>query len=222
MSGAALALSALGLSRRHGDLQVVRDLSLELAEGEWLSLVGPSGCGKTSLLMMLGLLDRPTEGRVRLGDRDAWALDGGARAHLRLSKLGFVFQQGNLLEGLTARENVLLPAWRATGSRTRAGERADLLLDQLGLGSRALAPARVLSVGEAQRVAIARALVNEPSVVLADEPTGSLDSAAAARVLSALDAVRGAGAALIMVTHDARIAARGDRTLTMLDGRLCA
>jgi ABC-type lipoprotein export system ATPase subunit len=214
------ALSARALTRRHGDREVVSGVSLEMAAGEWLSLVGPSGSGKTSLLFLLGLLDQPSSGEVLIAGERASSLGAEAQAHLRASHLGFVFQQNNLFEGLSARDNVALPAWKATGSRRRAEARADALLDRLGLAARARDRAGQLSVGEMQRVAIARALVNEPRVVLADEPTGSLDSASAALVLAALAEVTRAGAALLVVTHDPEVAARGARLLPMRDGRL--
>lgn len=213
-------LRAEGLTRRHAELEIVSGVSFDLAPGEWLALVGPSGCGKTSLLLMLGLLDRPTTGRVLIDGEDAWMQGGEERARLRLERIGFVFQQGNLLDRMTARENVALAAWRATGSRRQADTMADELLERFGLAGRAHARAGVLSVGEAQRVAIARALVNRPRVVLADEPTGSLDSAASERVLAALDEVCASGAALLVVTHDQRVAARARRTLSMRDGRI--
>jgi ABC-type lipoprotein export system ATPase subunit len=169
---------------------------------------------------MLGVLDRPDEGRVELDGEDPWRVGAGARAALRLSAVGFVFQQGNLLPHLDARENVALPAWQLHGSRGRALEAADALLDRFGLAARARTRAAALSTGEAQRASIARALVNGPRLVLADEPTGSLDSASAAVVLDALSEVCRRGAALLLVTHDASVAARAERRLTMRDGRL--
>jgi ABC-type lipoprotein export system ATPase subunit len=214
----ALVLRADGLERRFGEAVVVGGASLAIAEAEAVSLMGPSGCGKTSLLQMLGLLDRPDAGRMTLDGEDPWALGAGARAALRLAAVGFVFQQGNLLAHLDARENVALPAWRLCGSRARALEAADALLDRFGLAARARTRAAVLSTGEAQRVAIARALVNRPRLVLADEPTGSLDSVSANAVLEALEGVTAHGSALLLVTHDATVAARARRALTMRDG----
>ncbi|MRG93158.1 ABC transporter ATP-binding protein [Polyangium spumosum] len=208
------------LVRRLGDRDVVRGASLDLDEAVSVALVGPSGCGKTTFLQMIGLLDRPTAGRVVLAGHDAWSLADDVRAELRLAWIGFVFQQNNLVASLSARENVALPAWRLGSSRREAERAADALLERFGLAARRDAPPGELSVGEAQRVAIARALVNRPRLVLADEPTGSLDSASADVVMDALAAASALGAALLMVTHDPRIAARAQRTVEMRDGRL--
>jgi ABC-type lipoprotein export system ATPase subunit len=198
----------------------VADASLEIAAAESVALLGPSGCGKTSLLHMLGLLDQPASGRVLVSGRDPWTESARARADLRLRRLGFVFQQHNLLGHLTALENVALPAWRLSGSRSSATEAAARLLDRFGLSAQAGTRAAFLSTGEAQRVAIARALINRPSVVLADEPTGSLDSDSAEPVLAAMGEICEGGAALLVVTHDTSVAARSSRTLRMRDGRL--
>lgn len=218
--GGAPVLRAAGLVRRIGRRSVVDGVDLELARGTSTSLVGPSGCGKTTLLSILGLLDRPDAGEVHVAGEDAWALDDGARARLRRERLGFVFQQANLFDAMTARDNVALPAWRRSGSRKSALLRTDALLEAFGLSAVATSRAAELSGGEALRVAIARAMVNEPEIVLADEPTGSLDSAAARLVVDALFGVCARGAALLVVTHDADVAARADAALGMLDGRI--
>ena len=216
----AEVLRAEGLTRVLGEVTAVAGVSLTIAAGEWVSLVGPSGCGKTTLLQMLGLLDRPTAGQLRLAGVDPWKGTVSARTLLRRERIGFVFQGNNLIEYLTARENVALPAWRLLGSRGAALAAADGLLDRLGLSARADTPAAVLSMGEGQRVAIARALVNRPQVVLADEPTGNLDKASGESVMAALGEVCVTGSALLVVTHDVGVAARANRTLTMSDGRI--
>ncbi|HEY8078816.1 MAG TPA: ABC transporter ATP-binding protein [Labilithrix sp.] len=213
-------LTAEGLVRRIGPREVVAGVHFTLEAGESVSLVGPSGCGKTTLLQMLGLLDRPDDGAVRFGAVDPWSLPDAARARLRLERIGFVFQQNNLLEALSARDNVALPAWRRTGRRADARRRASELLERLGLSAVADARGSELSGGEAQRVAIARAIVNEPALVLADEPTGSLDSASARAVMATLLAACERGAAVFVVTHDSDVAARTSRSVGMLDGRI--
>lgn len=213
-------LSGERLARRFGDRDVVTGASIAIQEAESLALMGPSGCGKTTLLQMIGLLDRPTSGRVLLAGHDAWSHPEPVRAEMRLAWIGFVFQQNNLLERLTARENVALPAWRLGAPRREALARADALLERFGLAARGGARAGELSVGEAQRVAIARALVNRPRVVLADEPTGSLDAASIDAVMEALLAASAEGAALVIVTHDPAVAARAGRTLRMRNGSL--
>jgi putative ABC transport system ATP-binding protein len=212
-------LEASGLRRNIAGRDVVAGASLTLAAGEWVSLLGPSGSGKTTLLQLLGLLDRPTAGQVRIAGHDAWAWDGRRRARARLAEIGFVFQIHNLFDHLTVRENIALPSWKLGGSRTQALHRADRWIERFGLSAQAATPAGRLSLGEAQRAAIARSLINEPSLVLADEPTGSLDAANGARVLDALHQVCAAGAALLVVTHDQTIAARG-RVIQMREGRI--
>jgi len=207
-----------GLRRTFGGREVVGDVSLAIADGETVAMMGPSGCGKTTLLQMIGLLDRPDAGRVRIGDVEPWQASAAVRAELRLTAIGFVFQHSNLFDHLSAVENVALPAWRATGDRRDATARAHGLLERLGVAARAASPARALSIGEAQRVAVARALINRPQLVLADEPTGSLDAASAAAVLDALLGTE--GVAVLVVTHDPEVAARAGRTLRMRDGKL--
>lgn len=213
-------MRAVDLVRRHGGRAVVDGASLSLAAGELLCITGPSGCGKTTLLQLLGLLDAPDAGRVWLDGQDLYALRPAARAALRLAHIGVVFQQHNLIDALDLRHNVALPGWRLTGDRRRALSRADELLARLGLGDRAADPAGQLSMGEAQRGAIARALCNQPRVLLADEPTGSLDSRAAAAVMDALAEAARQGAAVLVVTHDPLVVARAQRVLRMRDGRL--
>jgi ABC-type lipoprotein export system ATPase subunit len=210
-----LILEVDGLVRRFGERDVVAGAAMSIAPGESVALMGPSGCGKTTLLQMIGLLDEPTAGRITLDGREPWRESAAIRAEMRLAWLGFVFQHNNLIGHLSALDNVALPAWRRAGSRANADARAAELLDQLGLAARSRERASDLSVGEAQRVAVARALVNKPRLVLADEPTGSLDAVAATAVI---DALLAGGAALLLVTHDPDVAARASRLLKMKDG----
>jgi putative ABC transport system ATP-binding protein len=216
----APVLVAEGLVRRYGERTVIDHVSLTVAPGESVSLMGRSGCGKTTLLHMLGTLDRPDEGRILIAGEDPTRMSDAGRSLLRREHVGMVFQQSNLLPGLTARENIALPRWRTTGDRREAFLRADELLARFGLTARRHARGAVLSLGEAQRVAVARALINRPALVLADEPTGSLDSESTVAVLDALGEVCTTGAALLMVTHDPAVAARCGRQLVLKDGRL--
>lgn len=210
-----VVLEARAVTRAYGDLVAVRDVSLAVAPGEHVALVGPSGCGKTTLLSMLGLLDRPTRGAILVDGADTSRLSDADRARLRARRIGFVLQQNNLLAHLDVRDNVALPAWHAGLSRSAARVAAEALLARVGLAERLAARPAHLSVGEAQRAAIARALVNRPAIVLADEPTGSLDAASADAVLAAFDDVVASGAALVVVTHDPRVAARAGRVVTL-------
>jgi lipoprotein-releasing system ATP-binding protein len=201
---------------------LVRDIDLDIRGGEFAAIVGPSGSGKSSLLYLLGLLDAPTEGDVSVQGRNANNLDEAARAHLRLALLGFVFQFHFLLPEFTALANVMLPM-RALG---KLGDRemqvrALELLESLGLEDHAHKVPGKLSGGQCQRVAIARALANEPMVLLADEPTGNLDSASSEQVLEIFrKLVDETGRAIVMVTHDLDLAARTDRQIKIVDGRI--
>ena len=215
-------LRARGLEMEYGrGAGVVRALDavdLEVAAGETLAVMGPSGCGKSTLLHLLGGLERPSAGEVWLEERRTDKLSEKALARLRRGAIGFVFQAFHLMDELTAVENVELPALLAGRSPRAARRRAAELLDQVGLSERTEHLPSALSGGERQRVAVARALSNEPLVVLADEPTGNLDSAATLDVLRLLDSLRAAGQTLVIVTHDARIAATADRLISMRDG----
>jgi putative ABC transport system ATP-binding protein len=201
-----------------GLVRALAGVELEVTPGETLAVMGPSGCGKSTLLHLLGGLERPSAGEVWLGGRRIDRLSEKALARLRRRAIGFVFQAFHLMDELTAVENVELPALLAARSPRAARHRAEQLLEQVGLTDRAAHLPAALSGGERQRVAIARALSNEPLVVLADEPTGNLDSEATADVLRLLDNLRSAGHTLLVVTHDARIAATADRLISMRDG----
>jgi putative ABC transport system ATP-binding protein len=201
-----------------GLVHALAGIELEVTPGETLAVMGPSGCGKSTLLHLLGSLERPSAGEVWLDGRRIDQRSEKALARLRRRAIGFVFQAFHLMDELTAVENVELPALLAGRSPHAARRRADELLEEVGLSERAGHLPSALSGGERQRVAIARALSNEPLVVLADEPTGNLDSSATADVLRLLDSLRVGGQTLVVVTHDARIAATADRLISMRDG----
>jgi len=225
MSGAGTALlRARGLRKDYGKgeglVRAVDEVDLDVATGETLAVMGPSGCGKSTLLHLLGGLDRPSAGELWLNDRRIDRLSERALAGLRRQEIGFVFQAFHLMDELTARENIELPALLAGRSPREARRRALALLDRVGLADRADHLPSALSGGQRQRVAIARALVNDPLVVLADEPTGNLDSAATLDVLRLFEQLHASGLTLVIVTHDERVAATADRLVSMRDGAL--
>jgi lipoprotein-releasing system ATP-binding protein len=201
---------------------LVSEISLEIARGEFVVIMGPSGSGKSSLLYLLGLLDRPTSGRLWLDGLDTAGFDEDALADVRLSRLGFVFQFHFLLAEFTVLSNVMLPMRRlARLGEDTMRERALALLSDLGLADQAHKRPDQLSGGQRQRVAVARALANDPLVILADEPTGNLDSASSANVRQILrDLASKQGKTIIAVTHDANFAAAADRCIGLVDGRV--
>lgn len=219
-------LELQGIERRYvtGEFEVaaLSDVQLRVEQGEYVSIVGPSGSGKSTLLNILGLLDRPTAGSYRFEGVEVASLDENSRTALRGRRIGFVFQSFHLLSHRSVVENVAMSMlYTGIGPRERE-ERARAALDSVGLGHRAdFTPTR-LSGGERQRVAIARAIVAAPAVLLADEPTGNLDSHTSAAILELFDALRASGLTIVMITHDASVAARADRSVRIRDGRLTA
>jgi len=201
---------------------LVRDVDLDFAAGEFCAITGPSGSGKSSLLYLLGLLDAPTAGEVEVEGEPTAALSADGLADIRLAKLGFIFQFHFLLQEFTVRENVALPM-RKLGrlSRPEAAERSAALLDRLGLGDKMDSHPFQLSGGERQRVAVARALANDPLIVLADEPTGNLDTRNAGIVFDIFERLAAEeGRTIITVTHDPTLAARAKRQVVIVDGRI--
>jgi ABC-type lipoprotein export system ATPase subunit len=215
-------LRARGLRKEYGKgeglVRAVDGVDLDILAGETVAVMGPSGCGKSTLLHLLGGLGRPSGGEVSLNGRRIDDIGEKALARMRRSAVGFVFQAFHLMEELTAIENVELSALLAGRSPLAARRRAEELLEQVGLADRARYLPSALSGGQRQRVAIARALSNDPLVVLADEPTGNLDSAATLDVLRLFESLHESGQTLVVVTHDARIAATADRMISMRDG----
>jgi putative ABC transport system ATP-binding protein len=202
------------------DVHAVRGVSLEIQRGEFVALMGASGSGKSTLMNILGCLDRPTSGRYMLDDADVSGLDRDQLADIRNHKLGFVFQGFNLLPRTSARENVELPLLYGTRSlsNTQLREKADAVLASVGLGGREDHHPSQLSGGQQQRVAIARALVNDPEVVLADEPTGNLDSRTSVEIMGIFQQLNERGITIIMVTHEPDIASYARRNVVMRDG----
>jgi putative ABC transport system ATP-binding protein len=224
MSGEVL-VQATNLTKRYGSgrtmVRAVDDVTLELSRGELVLVAGPSGSGKTTLLSMLGALLRPTSGRIVVAGVEITALDERRLPDFRAREIGFVFQAFHLLSSLTAEENVIFPATLIGGDLQPARRRGAALLERLGLKDRRAFLPRDLSGGEKQRVAIARALINDPPIILADEPTGNLDSKHGQEVTMILHEIaREEGRAVLMVTHDPRVEEVADRILWLEDGRL--
>jgi putative ABC transport system ATP-binding protein len=220
MSGAALDVAGISKSFERGRIRALTDVSFHLDAGELVALTGPSGCGKSTLLNLIGALDRPDAGEIRVGGELVPPPRGAS--HYRAETVGFVFQAHNLIPTLTAGENVQVPM---LGRRPRAArlERALELLGEMKLADRARSYPPTLSGGERQRVAIARALVGEPRLLLADEPTGALDSETGAQILAVLRRVRDDhGTTILLVTNDDGVAAEADRVLRLRDGTLAA
>ncbi len=207
------------VSRSYGPVEILHQVSFQVEPGEMVAITGPSGSGKTTLLQLIGAIDRPTSGRVLVGDTDVGSLSKAAI--FRRQTVGFVFQLHHLLSTLTAAQNVELPLAAAHVPRRERERRALALLDEVGLGGRGKSFPSELSGGERQRVAIARALINEPPLVIADEPTGALDSVASMRIWDLLCEVRERrGATVIFASHAELLTEHADRVLQMLDGRL--
>ena len=220
--GPAAAIEAVDVVRTYRldgvAVAALRGVSLRVPPGDYLAVVGPSGSGKSTLMHLLGGLDRPTSGRLLIGGRDVATLGPAEMARLRNETIGFVFQSFHLLARTTARDNVALPlVYRGTGRRERRAKAA-AMLDRVGLAHRLDHRPNQMSGGEQQRVAIARALVTDPSVLLADEPTGNLDTVTGQSVLALLESLNADGVAVVLVTHDREVADRATRQIVMRDG----
>jgi putative ABC transport system ATP-binding protein len=224
-NGSAIAVETVSLSKVYGEgsttVHALRGVSLEFPDGEFAAIMGPSGSGKSTLLHLLGALDKPSSGRVIVGGTDLSGLSDRKLTLLRRERMGFVFQFFNLIPTLSAEENILLPALIAGEKADKYSGRLDELLDLVGLSARRTHRPDELSGGEQQRVAIARALVRNPDIILADEPTGNLDSSTGAGVLDLLKESAGRyDQTILMVTHDPRAAAFADRVVFLSDGRV--
>lgn len=200
---------------------VLRDVTLEIHRGDFVSIVGPSGSGKSTVLLALGGMLSPTSGTVELDGESLYGLTPDRRATVRGQKIGYVFQTFNLVPYLSAFENVQVPLFLAGMEQADQKKRAANLLERLGLGDRLTHKPSELSVGQQQRVALARMLANDPGIILADEPTGSLDPETSAQVMSFLEEMNQEGRTVVIVTHDPQVARRAKRTLRLDSGRIC-
>lgn len=216
-------VSVRGLIKRFGELMVLKGIDLDIKQGEVVSIVGPSGAGKTTLLQIVGMLDTATSGAVTLCGRDVTRLKQKEMAKIRNTEIGFVFQFHQLLPEFSARENVMMPALIAGKSFKEAGLRADSLLEMMGLAERRDHRPKQMSGGENQRVAVARALINNPRIILADEPSGSLDSKNKEELHKLFFDLRDKlGQTFVIVTHDEHLATLTDRTIHLRDGLVVA
>jgi putative ABC transport system ATP-binding protein len=215
-----IELTEVRKTYRSGSLEVaaLRGITLAIDDGEFVAVMGPSGSGKSTLMHIIGCLDVPSAGRYRLAGEDVSAMSENQLADVRNRRIGFVFQQFNLLASMSAWRNVELPLTYSGASRAERRERAMAALDQVGLGDRIRHRPGELSGGEQQRVAVARALVTEPALLLADEPTGNLDSGSTAEILNLLDELHGSGRTIVLITHEADVARRSRRAVRLLDG----
>ncbi|MBH2008010.1 ABC transporter ATP-binding protein [Candidatus Saccharibacteria bacterium] len=217
-------ISLRGLTKRYGvgdaEHTVLGNIDLEIKKGEFIAVMGPSGCGKTTLLNVLGLLDKPDEGEYLLDGKPVERITSAKRAEIRSRRIGFVFQSFNLVPRLNVIENVALPLAYTGTSHLKSIKRASAMLKQFHLNEREYYMPWQLSGGQTQRVAIARALVNDPSIILADEPTGNLDSKSSHIILEELSDIHRRGNTIIMVTHNPDMTTYADRVITMLDGKI--
>jgi putative ABC transport system ATP-binding protein len=220
----AIALSHITKTYKNGALEVpvLHGIDLTIERGEYVAIMGPSGSGKSTMMNIIGCLDRPTSGTYRLDGEDVSHLDDNALAAIRLRKLGFVFQGFNLLARTDALKNVALPLFYAGINGRERQRRAVAALEDVGLGDRAHHKPNELSGGQQQRVAIARALINDPAVLLADEPTGNLDQKTSADIMALFDQLHDRGRTIVMVTHDESVARNARRIIRLLDGLVVA
>ncbi|MGB2841956.1 MAG: ABC transporter ATP-binding protein [Halobacteriota archaeon] len=202
------------------EVQALRDVNLEIQDGEFIAIIGPSGSGKSTLLNMIGCLDTPTSGAVFIDDINTGKLSENELAEIRREKIGFIFQQFNLIHTLNAVENIALPMFFAGMGREARLKKAEELLVKVGLGDRIYHKPSEMSGGEQQRVAIARALSNDPEIIIGDEPTGNVDTESGNAIMGILEGLNREGKTIIVVTHDAEIAARAGRTKRMRDGKV--
>jgi len=212
-------LDVRNLSKRFEDTQVLNDITFQVGEGEFIAIMGPSGSGKSTLLYCISGMDRPTSGSVLFSGRDIAELDDEKMSEIRLNQMGFIFQHSYLLKNLSVRDNIVLPGFKS-GKRPReeVNQDAHALMEKTGIANVAEYDIKKISGGQLQRAAICRALINRPDVLFGDEPTGALNSGASKEVMDIINKINGEGKTVILVTHDAKVAARADRVVFLMDG----
>lgn len=219
-----MLLNLQNIDKKYGKeplfVPVLKDVSLEVAQGDYIAIMGPSGSGKTTLMNIIGCLDRASEGTYLFEEEDISEMNDDALSDLRLNKIGFVFQNFNLLNSQTAQENVALPLIYAGVDKETRNHRANVALSKVGLADRTTFKPNQLSGGQKQRVAIARAIINNPKILLADEPTGALDQASGKQVMELFKALNDEGVTIIMITHDANVASHAKKILHIIDGEI--
>ena len=221
MTTATAVLDAHGLTKAFDGHPVLQDLDLQVHDGEFIAVMGPSGSGKSTLLYNISGMDTMTSGTVRFADQDLGSLSQKQLARLRLTTMGFIFQHVYLLKNLCLLDNIVLPAYLAgLAPRKELNQRAMALMERTGVADLADRDVSEASGGQLQRVGICRALINQPRILLGDEPTGALDSTASAEIMDILDELNNEGTTIMVVTHDARVAARTSRVLYLVDGRI--
>ncbi|MFC4402014.1 ABC transporter ATP-binding protein [Gracilibacillus xinjiangensis] len=214
-------LNVKNLGKRFEGTQVLTDINFKVAEGEFIAIMGQSGSGKSTLLYNISGMDRPTSGNVLFGGKEISKLDDKKMSEIRLKEMGFIFQHSHLLKNLSIRDNIVLPGFKSGSvSRDKINQRADTLMIRTGILSVADHDIKKVSGGQLQRAGICRALINQPNILFADEPTGALNSSTTKDVMNIINKVNAEGTAVIIVTHDAKVAARADRVVFLMDGKI--
>ncbi len=210
-----------GIDKKFGDNEVLKNIRFEIERGDFIAVMGQSGCGKTTLLYCISGMDQPTGGEVLCGKEKLSALSETEMERLRLEKMGFIFQKANFLKNLSIEDNILFPAFQA-GNKKRevCVKEAEKLMDQLGIAKTAGQDVKEVSGGQLQRAAICRAMINHPDILFGDEPTGALNSSATKEVMDILNKINGEGTTILLVTHDAKVAARADKVIYLEDGSI--
>lgn len=214
-------IRVIGLCKKYGDIDILKDIDFHIGKGEFTAIMGQSGCGKSTLLYCVSGMDQPTAGEVYFEERKLSAFSEKEMERLRLERMGFIFQKANFLKNLSIEDNIVFPAFQAGEiSRGEIVKEAETLMEQMGIRQIADHDIRKVSGGQLQRAAICRAMINHPAILLGDEPTGALNSSATKEVMDILNEINSRGTTVLLVTHDAKVAARADRVIYLEDGRV--